>query len=398
MDSILFNIKDLLKYNINIPEKILKDTKNIQDDIGIIFIYSNIYNIKQKKYNPEELITLLKSNEFLSNVYSIYYIIYNSKHKICELRDNIEKKHIIYVIHSIDIFLPNDIFIWSGIIHPEDFKFYIKEGFNHPYKCNKSPLGFKYKTPGVSFLRKKNIINDKNTILNKLQYIKEDTKDNCQIYAQFSKESIKYLKKLIFKNESSDSYQKKEKELSGSLLIKKVIKINDKIIFKIYSHPDSVIIGEDEEVDAVWSRINFHTHPKQAYINNGVTNGWPSSQDYMGFLNLKHETIFHTVVTMEGLYLISFSLDWIKKHGSNNIKTINKKWVLKKYDIDHIKNISPLQYTSEINNIKHKNIQLFKVLYMPWNKSNKIFPIYFAKTLNNCLATDDVFDITNIKL
>ena len=37
---------------------------------------------------------------------------------------------------------------------------------------------------------------------------------------------------------------------------------------------DSVKSGHEEEVDAVVSRYNFHTHPKHCYINNNVTNGW----------------------------------------------------------------------------------------------------------------------------
>ena len=39
--------------------------------------------------------------------------------------------------------------------NPEHWqKKYIEEGFTHPYKCDKSPLGFKFKEKGLAFIHK----------------------------------------------------------------------------------------------------------------------------------------------------------------------------------------------------------------------------------------------------
>ena len=68
-------------------------------------------------------------------------------------------------------------------------------------------------------------------------------------------------------------------------------------------NPNSLISGIEEEVDAVLNRYNFHTHPREAYIRNNVVKGWPSAQDYLGFIDLDGNTIFHSVITLEGVYI-----------------------------------------------------------------------------------------------
>ena len=158
------------------------------------------------------------------------------------------------------------------------------------------------------------------------------------------------------------------------------------MIFELSPDPKSVKIGDEEEVDAVWSRYNFHTHPKKAYENHGVVRGWPSSQDFVGFLELDNETIFHTVVTLEGIYIISLSSEWKGK-----LKDINKKYISKHYDIDHESQITFDQYIDKINAKKYKGSQLFDVIFLTWKKASETFPVYFAKTKDKCLATEEVF-------
>jgi len=68
----------------------------------------------------------------------------------------------------------------------------------------------------------------------------------------------------------------------------------------------------EETVDMVVGRYNFHTHPKAAYRNHNVFIGFPSGQDYWAFLtaSLFNNTVFHCVVTLEGIYVISLNPDW----------------------------------------------------------------------------------------
>ena len=105
-------------------------------------------------------------------------------------------------------------------------------------------------------------------------------------------------------------------------------------------------------------------------------------------MQLNNHTIFHTVVTLEGIYIISLSPKW-----DGNVKKVDKKVILKDYDIDHKNKISFQEYVKIINAKTHKGKQLFVVKFLPWENVEKVFPVFYAKTDNKCLATDDNFEI-----
>ena len=393
MPSILVDIKYLHESNIN---KLLQKNNNAQisyrsdsrsniNKIGMILILSSSYfDIINKLPKGVERVEYINSEKFINNIIAVYYVIYNIKNKICEIREIIyNQEHLKDIVKSTDTYLPKDVTVWVGIITAEKSGMYIKEGFSYPYKCDRSPLGFKFQTSGLAFIKKNNIsLLNHSSIKNKIKYLDRSITDKkyCTIYIRFTPETLKYLKQI---NQTGD------KELSGSLVVGKVIEKNKKIFFELSSKPNSVIYGGEEEVDAVWSRYNFHTHPKKAYENHGVKNGWPSSQDYVGFLDLKNHTIFHTVVTLEGVYIISLSQEF-----DEDIGKISRKYIIKNYDINHLDNITPLKYIEKINAKKYKGKQLFNVKFMDWNNASEIFPIFFNQTGGKCLVTDETFDIS----
>ena len=385
MPGLLIDKKDLVKFNI---KKLLNiNFPSTRDSLGIIIL------VKQSQFNHlnklpygKQRIEYIQSNDFLKNIYQYYYVFYNKDRKIIEIREYIDKsEHLMEIMETIENYVPKDVTIWTGLIPPEESEKYIKCGFNHPYICQSSPLKHKFSKQGIAFL-KTNIpepISDE-SVKNKLLYAKETAnKSLCELYARFTPQAIKYLQEI------NDPKQKNQKELSGSLFVSNVVKKDHKIVFELSSVPNSVISGVEEEVDAVWSRYNFHTHPKKAYVNHNVKRGWPSSQDYVGFIELNNHTIFHTVVTLEGIYIISFNPEWIGK-----ISSIDKKYVLNHYDISHHEKISFEEYVNIINSKKYKNKPpLFIVKYMSWNNSTKIFPIFYAKTNGSCLTSDKQFNI-----
>ena len=388
MYGIFINKKDLHKYNMNI---LLKKTSQIygnkNESLGIIFVVSlTDFTLLNKLPKGQKRVDYMNSDNFVNIIMGVYYIIYNEKNKICEIREHINNQsHLKAVVKSILTYLPENVTIWIGPVKPEKSGIYIEEGFSHPYKCSKSPLGFNFKNTGLAFIKNNSHRLDHSSIKNKLKYLEIDWNNisKCMIYIRFNPETILFLKKI--------NRTQADKELSGSLVVSKITTKDSggKIVFELSSNPNSIISGQEEEVDAVWSRYNFHTHPKKAYKNHGVKNGWPSSQDYVGFLELKNHTIFHTVVTLEGIYIISISSEW-----TENINKINKKIILKDYDVNHLTKISPPDYIKQINEKKYKNKKLFDVKYMDWTQTTQIFSIFFEKTNGNCLVTDDTFDIS----
>jgi hypothetical protein len=383
MPGLLIDRKKLVKYKLNKLLDISGKKPKTTDNIGIVFIIPN------KQHNSlldgDEKLSYIKSTIFTNSIQASYFIIYNVEKKICEIRENVtNQKHLNYILKSIEEYLPNDITIWLGVVPIENSENYIKAGFDNPHIADHSPLKHSFKTQGVAFSKGNNTykkISEK-SVRNELIHASTQTGSLCNIYACFTPTTIRYLQKI---NNPSTT-----KELSGSLVVSNVIKNGDKLVFELSPDPSTEKTGEEEEVDAVWSRYNFHTHPKKAYENHGVTRGWPSSQDYVGFLQLNNHTIFHTVVTLEGIYIISLSPEW-----SGNVNNIDKKYILKHYDIDHKNKITFSKYVDIINKKTYKGVQLFVVIFLPWNKSTDIFPVFYAKTGNKCLATEEAFKLYN---
>lgn len=383
MLGLLVDRKVLVDHKLNKLLDISGPAPKTKDDVGIIFIIpTKQYNDLVKLKNGDEKLSYIQSTSFIHSIQGSYFVIYNKRKKICEIREHIENpKHLNSILKSITTYMPDDIIVWAGVIPIEKSNHYIKAGFDNPHIVDHSPLKHNFNRSGVAFSRENK---DKKvyetSVRNKLLHASTQTGSLCNIYASFTPKTVAYLKKI---NNSAFG-----KELAGSLSVSNVRKDGKDLVFELSPDPHNVKIGQDEEVDAVWSRYNFHTHPKKAYENHGVTRGWPSAQDYVGFLQLKNHTIFHTVVTLEGIYVISLSPEW-----SGDIQKVDKKYILKHYNIDHKDQIPYNKYVDIINSKRYKGTQLFVVRYFPWDKATGKFPVYYAKTGNKCLVTEDVFKI-----
>lgn len=370
---------------------------NINGYLGLILIISKKQLDSLEKQKDKK--SYINTPQFVKSIKASYYIICNFDKKICEIPEKIPDNHLQIILNLLisDNKLSSNMIIWTGVFNfKEDLDYYFKQGFDNPYICDKSPLGYKCSVGHGIALFKKNVSDNKTSlkntenIKNKVQYIeKQFGKENCKLYSKLSPSAIKYLKTLTTPTPTlNKDGSTSQKEFSGALTVGKIIKNNNKIVFEMVEDISSVKAGVEEEVDAVWNRYNFHTHPKDAYIRNGVKNGWPSSQDYIGFFNLNHHTIFHLVITLEGIYVISFSPEWIDNKPINHNKVI--KFIEKNYDIDHLENITFHQYVDEINQIKFKGSPIFIVQYIPWGNAGKIFPVVYAKNGLNCLVTEDM--------
>jgi hypothetical protein len=384
MYGLLLDKKILIKHELINLLSISGKQPVTKDDLGIIFIIPNKqYILLNNISNGDDKLKYVNSSSFIKNICKSYFVYYSIQKKICEIRNHIDPEHITPILTSLKTYLPPTVIIWIGIIPIQECNTYILAGFDNPHVSNTSPLKHTFNTTGVSF-SKPNLTQklDDSTVRNKLDYVSQKVTKVCNIYAKFTPITVDYLKEINHPN------KKNQKELAGSLIVNKVSKSHNKIVFELSPNHKSILVGDDEQVDAVWSRYNFHTHPKKAYENHGVTRGWPSSQDYVGFLGLDNHTIFHTVVTLEGIYIISISPEW-----TGTLKNVSKKYVYNNYNINHKKTISFKQYVDQINSTKYKGKQLFIVRYLDWNHASDTFPVYYAKTNDKCLATEIDFQM-----
>jgi hypothetical protein len=164
----------------------------------------------------------------------------------------------------------------------------------------------------------------------------------------------------------------KKKEISGELVVNRMYKDKNKIIFEFIQDIYSIIVGKKEEVVLYQSKTNFHTHPRIVYISNNVNKGWPSFIDYIGFIRMNGICLFHVIPSLEGIYIISYSQYWC-----NRKLNISEKFIKNNFNIDRNADISILDYIYIVNNINYKGFPIFKVKYMKWNNASSIFKIYY---------------------
>lgn len=348
----------------------------IRLEIFNIFILINmIINIKQiVDLNLTDLVGDIPESKlevFLviisQNMFDSCYVIYNRKKNNCELLIN-EQNNIKKLVDILDNYLPDKTILWYKInIDSKINKKNIMLGFNNAYISNNEKKLCLYR------IKKSNKKTLQKTISDIQELINSD--NICSLQVKLSSNTIKQLKNLCLNGKSKNKDGTiTQKEFGGELTLNRK---NDTYI--VNTKEDSITVGDEENVSIKNSIYNFHTHPKQAYLDNNVTNGWPSSQDYLGYLYClkKFSTIFHIVISVEGFYVISLHKDRI----GNNIN-IDKKFILKNYDYFGSK-ISRKKYIHYVNNIEHNKKKIFNVQYIPWKNSSKVFSVLFQKK-NNC--------------
>lgn len=254
----------------------------------------------------------------------------------------------------------------------------IEKGFTDPYICDEDLKGDIIPL-GISMVKSGQRV-DKTSIINGVYHCIKQYKDgNCKMTIRLDKDTIEYLKKTPYSNDKETG-----RELSGKFTIQKIHKDNNDFLYTVSLLKDSIKKGEKESINIDSTRYNFHSHPEDAYKRHNTKYAWPSSTDYVGFLELLPYTSIHIVATIEGIYIISLSRFWCDKY-----KKIDKGWVKNKYKIHLNNQYTPTSYIKMINNIKYKGSNIFDVKYKSWEKADTPFDVYFIKNgKHSCIVSD----------
>lgn len=296
-------------------------------------------------------------------------------------------------VREVDISIPNteldkNASLWVYIpLKTENFmeqiQRFIEAGFSMPYIGATTPSGKKI-PHSVCLVRKRGSkSNVKREILNVMYIIEQYKKgqDTCSMFARFSPNAISFLRKTsnMGHTKNGDGLTT-QKELGGQLHVENIEQRGNKYVFVIGVDKNNVDSGEEEEVMVSPTRYNFHSHPKEAYVKHGVRYGWPSITDYLGYLKLGNNTIFHCVATLEGLYILSFGSYWVDR-----LNDVSKNFIKKNYDIDKKEVITPFEYVKKVSMIQYKNHPLFLVKFLPWTgASGTIFGVTYKKDGIRC--------------
>src|SRR3990167_4215181 len=355
-----------------------------------------IEKIKKLNTKPPET---AKNFEPILIVYSetFFYAQYSWEKKLCVL----DLKIIPYIgaiLSPLNSKVSYDVILYISIpIEDKDCIEYVNilasNGFENPFITNVSV--FTYKIPLSIVLTRKNfptVEYDPESILNNVLYcIQELEKDHCSLHAQFTENALELLKKASktgimvngFKNGNAEkSKNSTQKELTGTFHVEGIVQEKERFIFLIGLNEKNIEPGEEENVSVNFTRYNFHSHPEEAYVRYSIKNAWPSMEDYLGCLKLGLNTIFHCVVALEGLYVISLTPYW-----AYNIKKIKTSFIEKHYNVYYDEDYTPSSYVKKINETKCKGHPIFFVRYLSWKGADKIFSVNYIKTGEGCIPT-----------
>ena len=393
MSAILVNYKDVVT-----PKSPLFNAITSPPDChngflpGLVLILSPtcLATLTGLPLGPQRL-DYINSPSFINGIQTHLFVCYNPHRDLC-LLDGSTLSSLHTVLPLLNQTLSPETLLWTSvdIQSPrleEILRLLISNGFNTPFWTARSPLRSTI-SPSVALTRSNKSISSQfspDTVLRKALDAANRNSVNtaCLLTAKLSEQAVAFLKRASKSGIVRDRNGKpSQREMTGELVVKDVVSEMDGFVYLIDIDKQSVKTGGPENVNVSATRYNFHSHPEEAYIRHSVEKAWPSVTDYLGFHSLGEHTIFHCVATLEGIYILSFGPYW-----ANRLKKVSRRFIDKRYDIDHTSKYTPEEYVEKVNKICYKRHPIYKVLYFPWNQADTPFKVAFSKIASSCLTT-----------
>lgn len=379
MSAILVDYKKIIGENLKKKYPISKNIPNTNAGLVLLTTPAGVEMLKKAPLGEARVKMLEKIP-----VTNFYFVIYFSDQNTClvhsECSDDIEK-----ILPALFSGFPRKTKLQVQIkLNSKNFlkilKNFSKVGFRFPYLQKQNNLVLtRYNTPTEKY--------NSTHILTKISYILEqhkNNKDHCTINVRLSEQALRFLRKASKIGITVDNNGKKsQKELTGELVVSAVKKEQGKIIYIIGLDEGSVQSGEEENVDVAGTRYNFHSHPEEAYVRHSVDKAWPSVTDYLGYLQLGNNTIFHCVAALEGIYVLSFSPYWV-----NRLSEVSRKFIDKNYHIDHKAKYTPKEYIEKVNKILYRNHPIYLVKFFEWKNAGKVFSVSYKQLGGTCIPCE----------
>ena len=385
------NNLELLKYRC-LPIPVTKFKLGL-----ILIITQNQYNILNSMPKGIKRVTYINSKVFVNDIIDFSWLVYDSEKKLCEIIDT-KGELLNTVLERTLLNIPNDVILCVRISMDDPLlkiliRDYVNFGFGDPYVSKKSPVGFKFSSYGICFLRENNVVSNDST--NDVKHLLSQFPDKsfCSLKVRICNDSIKYLQTA---SKLGSTLNKNgvitQKEIAGRLLVKK---IEDDFTHLLEVDRSSIVYGDEESVEVVEGLYNFHSHPVEAYERNLTKFTMPSAQDYLGFLHavIRYGTILHIVSCVEGFYVLSLSPYLSRKEITIDDKLLS--FVINNYNLNCKKGVdyTTSLYLSKINGIKFKGYPVFFVQYFLWESAKTTFVVSHCKNdSNNCLTRQTTFD------
>ena len=347
-------------------------------------------NNLQRQTKGKKRVLHINSHMFIDSIKGYGFFSYDQKKEVCEVL-RLEGLSIEQVLPEIMGTFPNNSLVWTVVPSDDqqllvEAKKLISFGFGHPHISTRSPSGRQFDTDGLCLIKYNNGNTESSTSIGDVEYALQERANICNMEACLSPEAINYLRELqdvgMSLNEDGSLTQK---EIAGNLECQEVDK---EMVHHLSVKYDSLILGKEMGVPIAPGLYNFHSHPKAAYKTAKVKMGWPSPQDYVGFLLafMEDNTILHIVASIEGIYILSMSPYCLenKEKLDKDIAT----FILEKYNFCGSSILSPYLYAQKINNVTYRETPLFRVQYLPWHTAAQHFFVEYKSEDSNCFSND----------
>jgi hypothetical protein len=224
--------------------------------------------------------------------------------------------------------------------------------------------------------------------MEQIQYVKKQSREKnyCELIARFSVRLLEYWKRLPYEGFKTEKSKTTQREMAGNLRAQ----IDGEGIHVIDVNMDSMIHGAETGVKIVDGLYNFHSHPQNAYKKYQVELGWPSGQDYIGFLMaiIDDGTIFHCVITLEGIYVISLTREWATRVDELT-KNATGDYIDKNYNMRWKSGDTIQWYLQTLHSLSYKGAgPLFRIEYIPWAEAQRTFSLKYGKLGGNCFTCE----------
>ena len=422
------------------------------------------YNLIQKYKNTLSTFVLssFEKGETFNHSLGHCWITWDKKSDVCSIWDvclhknppgGFGSKLVDAIINTLAVKLRPTTTLWLGIdIRNKEFDkiayLYSKFGFKDPYIDVTDPHGNIYAnlTYGFVALSRKNgyldpakIDKDKvySDILYMLtQYVKingidntdselkavkkvkkgvgilvnKNQRDFCSIRMKFNDSFTKWLSKLptVAATFNPDKNTVTQKEIAGAFLLdypERESTTGDFIWDITLDESKKWIYGTEDTVSLVHAFYNFHSHNEETYHKHNVKIAYPSGEDYNAFLVgvRKHGTIFHCVITLEGIYFISLAPYWCK----NLIELVNDLDAggtkLEKFIVDNfgLAKIIPTNMTDKqagkhycdlVNNMPLfiGKLPVFHAQFLSWDEvfAGSVIEVGYPVLFHQCFSTE----------
>jgi len=266
-------------------------------------------------------------------------------HKLNESGHGTEIMNIILL--SIEFKYKKDYTLWLGILMNNRYfekvaKLYTSVGFQDPYISNIDYFGNNYRGLNLMFLTKslhENSTEERiHTNYNILMHMFKQYhgKNRCTFHFQFDNSVLLKGKLIPFLSigggisavpETRENFP----EYGGTFnIVHSKIENND-IIFKMglgeYSDFKNLTVGTVGSVQPPISLFNFHIHPYKINQENGWIMNCPSPGDlnyFFYYAVVLKKLYFHTLIAIEGIYVISLSKSFIDNYSMNKMNDYMK--------------------------------------------------------------------------